>query len=115
MRIYEVFLKPDGKEEFRHAGSIEAATDELALVLARENYARRAEGTHMWLVNRENILDKYLDCNENLRGFGGMCLPKDTTAIAALVKQLNLDINFFDMILSENNKYKTTVFNGMRK
>ena len=67
------------------------------------------------IVNRENILDKYLDCNENLRGFGGMCLPKDTTAIAALVKQLNLDINFFDMILSENNKYKTTVFNGMRK
>ena len=48
MRVYEVFLKPDGKEEFRHAGSIEAATDELALVLARENYARRAEGTHMW-------------------------------------------------------------------
>jgi len=67
------------------------------------------------IVNRENILDKYLDCNENLRGFGGMCLPKDTTAIAALVKQLNLDIEFFDMILSENEKYKTTVFNGMRK
>ena len=37
MRIYEVFLKTDGKEEFRHAGSIEAATDELALILAREN------------------------------------------------------------------------------
>ena len=55
MRVYEVFLKSDGKEEFRHAGSIEAATDELALVLARENYARRAEGTHMWLVDRDNI------------------------------------------------------------
>jgi len=67
------------------------------------------------IVNRENILDKYLDCNENLRGFGGMCLPKDTTAIAALVKQLNLDVEFFDTILSENEKYKTTVFNGMRK
>ncbi len=67
------------------------------------------------IVNRKNILDKYLDCNENLRGFGGMCLPKDTSAIAALAKQFNLDIEFFDMILSENEKYKTTVFNGMRK
>ena len=66
MRVYEVFLKPDGKEEFRHAGSIEAATDELALVLARENYARRAEGTHMWVVNRENICvseEGFIDSN----------------------------------------------------
>ena len=44
MRVYEVFLKKEGKEEFRHAGSLEAADDELALVLARETYARRAEG-----------------------------------------------------------------------
>lgn len=67
------------------------------------------------IVNRKNILDKYLDCNENLRGFGGMCLPKDTSALSALSKELKLDIEFFDTILSENKKYKTTVFNGMRK
>ena len=57
MRVYEVFLKRDGKEEFRHAGSLEAATPELALVLARENYARRAEGRAMWLVDREHIVE----------------------------------------------------------
>jgi len=56
MRVYEVFLKRDGKEEFRHAGSLEAADDELALVLARENYTRRAEGDQMWLVDRANIV-----------------------------------------------------------
>tara|TARA_B100000035_G_scaffold303895_1_gene302992 strand:- start:75 stop:869 length:795 start_codon:yes stop_codon:yes gene_type:complete len=67
------------------------------------------------IVNRKNILDKYLDCNKNLRGFGGMCLPKDTSALSSLSKELGLDIDFFDMILSENKKYKTTVFNGMRK
>ena len=44
-----------------------------------------------------------------------MCLPKDTSAISALVKELNLDIDFFDTILSENEKYKITVFNGMRE
>ncbi|MDG2210715.1 MAG: 1,2-phenylacetyl-CoA epoxidase subunit B [Acidimicrobiales bacterium] len=68
MRIYEVFLKADGKEEFRHAGSIEAPTDELALVLARENYARRAEGTRMWVVDRKNICvseEGFIDANLN--------------------------------------------------
>ena len=61
------------------------------------------------------ISDVYLDCNENLRGFGGMCLPKDLLALNSLVKNLKLDIQFFDSILLENDKYKTTVFNGMRK
>ncbi len=56
MRIFEVFLKRPGKEEFRHAGSLEAATADLALVLARENYARRGEGSEMWLVDREDIV-----------------------------------------------------------
>ena len=67
------------------------------------------------IINRNHINDVYLDCNENIRGFGGMCLPKDTSAIASLIKELGLDINFFNMIISENEKYKTTVFKGMRK
>ena len=67
------------------------------------------------IVNRENISDIYLDCNENLRGFGGMCLPKDTSALAYLARELNLDIDFFDNIIKENTKYKITVFRGMRK
>lgn len=57
MRVYEVFLKREGKEEFRHAGSLEAADDELALVLARETYVRRAEGDQMWLVERAHIVE----------------------------------------------------------
>ncbi len=56
MRIYEVFLKKEGKEEYRHAGSLEAADAELALVLARETYVRRAEGDHIWLVDRQHIV-----------------------------------------------------------
>ena len=59
--------------------------------------------------------DVYLDCNDNVRGFGGMCLPKDTSALVSLIKELNLDVDFFNMVLNENEKYKTTVFNGMRK
>jgi ring-1,2-phenylacetyl-CoA epoxidase subunit PaaB len=56
MRTYEVFLKAEGKEEFRHAGSLEAPDPELALVLARENYVRRAEGLTMWVVDRQHVL-----------------------------------------------------------
>ena len=56
MRTYEVFLKPDGRDGFRHAGSIEAPNDEVALVMARENYARRAEGSRLWLVDRAWIV-----------------------------------------------------------
>ena len=66
------------------------------------------------MVQRDHISNKYLDCNDNLRGFGGMCLPKDTSAIAALAKQYGLPIKLFDAIVEDNKNYKTTVFEGMR-
>jgi UDPglucose 6-dehydrogenase len=66
------------------------------------------------MVLRSNIEDAYLDCNENFRGFGGVCLPKDTTAFAAYVRSTGHDIGLFDLIVNENKKFKTTVFNGMR-
>jgi len=66
------------------------------------------------MVNRSNITDVYLDCNENFRGFGGVCLPKDTQAFASLVKQLGLDLKLFETIVEENKKFKRTVPDGMR-
>jgi UDPglucose 6-dehydrogenase len=67
------------------------------------------------MVQRNNITDAYLDCNESTRGFGGVCLPKDTQAFAVLVKQLGLDMKLFETIVEENKKFRTTVFGGMRK
>lgn len=58
--------------------------------------------------------DMYLDVNPSLRGYGGMCLPKDTQAIAALLQQLNLDFSLIQSIHNDNSKLKRTVFNGMR-
>jgi UDP-glucose 6-dehydrogenase len=55
-----------------------------------------------------------LECNKNFRGFGGVCLPKDTKAMDNLAKKLNLDVQFFEHILTENQKYSKTVPNGMR-
>ena len=56
MATYEVFLKKDGRDEYRHAGALDAANDELAMVMARESYIRRAEGDRLWLVKREHVL-----------------------------------------------------------
>ena len=64
--------------------------------------------------NRSNINTVYLQCNKNYRGFGGVCLPKDTKALDFLCKTMGLNVKFFDNILKENSNYITTVPNGMR-
>jgi UDPglucose 6-dehydrogenase len=56
-----------------------------------------------------------LDFNENLKGYGGMCLPKDVKAMTKLLEKLDIDFDTFKAIDSDNSKLKTTVFNGMRK
>ena len=61
------------------------------------------------VVLHAHIHDKYLDCNENLRGFGGNCLPKDTRALVHIVKHLGMDVRLFESILEDNAKYETTV------
>lgn len=67
------------------------------------------------MVHRENITDHYLTCNDNFRGFGGVCLPKDTMAFAAFVRSMNLDLKLFDVIVEENRRFKRTVPDGMRE
>ena len=66
-------------------------------------------------AHRDAINNHYLDCNENLRGFGGVCLPKDTRAIVALIKKLGLDVDILPAILSDNEKYDTHLFDNMRE
>lgn len=56
MHTYEVFLKPDGKEGFSHAGSLDAPDDEMAALYARETYCRRGEGTLAWIVDRRHVV-----------------------------------------------------------
>lgn len=66
------------------------------------------------VVSRGTIKDMYLDCNDNFRGFGGVCLPKDTAAFESLVKRLGVGATIFSSIVNDNKLYKTTVFDGMR-
>lgn len=57
----------------------------------------------------------YLNVNKEFGGFGGVCLPKDTKAMAHLCKKLDLDLTLFDTIIKENNKFVVKVPKGMRK
>ncbi len=58
--------------------------------------------------------DMYLSVNKFLRGYAGICLPKDTKAIISLLKKIDLNFDLIKSIESDNNKYKKTVFKGMR-
>jgi len=59
--------------------------------------------------------DEYLDVSKDLRGYGGACLPKDVLAMQKLCEALELPYEFFKLLDAENNKFETTVFEGMRK
>lgn len=66
-------------------------------------------------IKTGKAIDMYLDVNPSLRGYGGMCLPKDTQAIASLINELGLDLELIKSIHYDNSKFKKTVFNGMRE
>ena len=47
---------------------------------------------------------QYLNVNENLRGYSGACLPKDTKALMELVEQLHLDYDLIKSVHNDNSK-----------
>lgn len=65
-------------------------------------------------IKTGKAVDMYLDVSDSLRGYGGMCLPKDTKAFASLLKKYNLDFKIIESINEDNDKFKKTVYDGMR-
>lgn len=57
------------------------------------------------ITKRDCFNPSYLDCNANLRGYGGHCLPKDTSAWNNLIKKLGLDFTLIQSVLDDNEKY----------
>jgi|TARA_B110000971_G_scaffold118484_1_gene121393 UDPglucose 6-dehydrogenase len=66
-------------------------------------------------IKTGKAIDMYLDVYPDLRGYGGACLPKDTKALAGLIKKLDLPFDLLDVVTEDNSKVKKTVFNGMRE
>ncbi len=48
--VYEVFQQDRRGEHHRHVGSLHAPDPEIALVLAKENFARRGNCVNLWVV-----------------------------------------------------------------
>lgn len=64
------------------------------------------------VVNIKHIPDYYLEVNDNIRGYSGVCYEKDIPALASMCDGTNVE--FFKNLIKENEKYKKTVFGGMR-
>ena len=53
--LWEVFIRSKAGLSHRHAGSLHAADDEMALEMARDVYTRRNEGVSLWVIESKNI------------------------------------------------------------
>lgn len=115
---YCVKMSPTEAEILKYYSNV---FNSMKIIFANEMYeVSKATGADYTVIKeafikRGTAVDLYLDVNENFRGFGGMCLPKDTAALVSFVKELNLNMKLFETILEENKKFKVTVFEGMRK
>ena len=54
--LYEVFIRSKSGLSHRHAGSVHAADDKMALSNARDTYTRRNEGISLWVVRSDRII-----------------------------------------------------------
>jgi ring-1,2-phenylacetyl-CoA epoxidase subunit PaaB len=54
--LYEVFIRSKSGLSHRHAGSVHAADDQMALDNARDTYTRRSEGVSIWVVRSDRIV-----------------------------------------------------------
>lgn len=55
MEVFEVFRRAGHKEPYSHCGAVIAADPEMALLMAKECFLRRAEGHHLWVVRRSDV------------------------------------------------------------
>jgi UDPglucose 6-dehydrogenase len=61
------------------------------------------------LYDTVKVDQSYLEANDDLRGFGGKCLPKDLDFIIDTFNQANLKQTLFNSLKDDNTKWKTTV------
>ena len=67
------------------------------------------------LTKRYHINGHYIDCSKNLRGFAGVCLPKDLKALNHMQEhELELGLKLFQCLLDENRRFGPSVLPNMR-
>lgn len=58
------------------------------------------------ITKRDCINPAYLMANPNMRGYGGHCLPKDTSAWNNLIKNLELPYTLIQSVIDDNEKVR---------
>lgn len=56
LHTYEVFHQVKSGARHIHVGSVHAPTPELALILAKEQYARRGATHNIWVVKTQDVI-----------------------------------------------------------
>lgn len=55
LELWEVFIQTKPGLSHKHAGTIQAASAQMALQNARDVYTRRKEGTSIWVVRAKDM------------------------------------------------------------
>jgi UDPglucose 6-dehydrogenase len=66
-------------------------------------------------IQTGKINDLYLNVSSKLRGYAGVCLPKDVKALEKVLREKKLNFKLISAINQDNLIFKKTVFPGMRK
>jgi len=53
--LWEVFIRSKAGLHHKHAGSLHATDEQMAIENARDVYTRRQEGVSIWVVESKNI------------------------------------------------------------
>lgn len=64
--LFEVFIRSKNGLAHKHAGSLHAADDQMAIENARDVYTRRQEGVSIWVVPSTEISASNPDENDAL-------------------------------------------------
>lgn len=56
--VYEVFVQYNALDAHQHVGSVLAASAEMAVIVARENFLRRDRAVGLWVVPKQHIFAK---------------------------------------------------------
>lgn len=114
----KIMLKPSEAEILKYYSNLFAAT-RVTFANVFFEVCQKFEADYKQVkdayMKTGRLGDMYLEVRDDLRGYGGMCLPKDTRAFKHLIKDLNLKLDFFDTVDKDNAEFKPTVFEGMRE
>jgi UDPglucose 6-dehydrogenase len=67
------------------------------------------------MIDSNDLIDEYHDVSEDLQGYSGPCLPKDTKSIVQFGDSIGIDMSLIRECIKKNESLVKTVLPGMRE